>query len=618
MSENKTTRTSYARLWREWLRPYKMVLFFTLFLMALVAGASAGYAKFIEWIIAAFETSNPTVIYWGPAGVIALTSIKGISQYFQNVIQTRVLTRVQVDMQTKMFSSLINMDLDNLQAESPAALASRFSADIALTKAAVMAVIGSISAVLTVIAVFAVMLSIDWAMTLGLILIFMLAFGPVGVVGARVRKLSDSTQKEIAQMTGAVNEGLGGVRMVRTYRLERRLEDASKTVFERLFTLQTGIAKWQASVSPLMEILGGLAVAALLFLVALRMSAGAIDLAGFIGLLTALGVATNPARKLGNSYTAALQGVAAIDRIFGLYDAENTIKDGSFTYPEGEIAKGNIDFEELSFAYPDGYKALQDITLQIPAGETYAFVGRSGAGKSTIFNLLPRLFNPTTGSLKLDGRETSDFTLSALRDQISVVSQDSVLLSGTILENIQFGRQGASLEDCIEAAKSAAAHDFISALPEGYDTVVDPTRAAFSGGEKQRISIARAILRNAPILLLDEPTSALDAASEAAIRDALDRLSEGRTTLVIAHRLSTILDADQIVVMDQGRIVDQGKHDELLQHGGIYADLYNLQFDMSPEVSAQPPRKRGAVARIQSPVISVLRFFGLADSDGPS
>jgi subfamily B ATP-binding cassette protein MsbA len=593
-------------------------LFFTLILMALVAGASAGYAKFIEWVIAAFEIGIPSVIYWGPIGVILLTSIKGLSQYFQTLIQTRILTRMQVEMQGQMFSSLINMDLDNLQAESPAALAARFSADIELSKKAVLAVIGSITAVFTVIAVFAVMLSIDWAMTIGLILIFMLAFGPVGVVGARVRRLADKTQKEIADMTGAVNEGLGGIRMVRTYRLEGRLEAASKAVFERLFKLQTGIVKWQASVSPMMEILGGCAVAALLFLVALRMQSGAIDLAGFIGLLTALGVATNPARKLGNSYTTALQGVAAIDRIFALFDSENTIKDGAFDYPDGEGAIGAISFKDLSFAYPDGYKALHDINLEIPAGDTYAFVGRSGAGKSTIFNLLPRLFNPTFGRLSIDDRDTSDFTLSALRDQISVVSQDSVLLSGTILENIQFGRQGASREDCIAAAKSAAAHDFVSALPDGYDTVVDPTRAAFSGGEKQRLSIARAILRDAPILLLDEPTSALDAASEAAIREALDTLSEGRTTLVIAHRLSTILDADQIVVMDQGRIMDQGKHDELLERGGIYADLYNLQFDLSPEVAAVPARKRRGVARIQSPVVKVLRFFGLADNDAPN
>ena len=618
MSDTKSARATYARLWRDWLRPHKMVLFFTLFLMALVAIASAGYAKFIEWVIAAFEMGIPSVIFWGPIGVILLTSIKGLSQYFQTLIQARILTRMQVEMQGQMFSSLINMDLDNLQAESPAALASRFSADIDLTKRAVMAVIGSITAVFTVIAVFAVMLSIDWAMTIGLILIFMLAFGPVGVVGARVRRLSDKTQKEIAQMTGAVNEGLGGIRMVRTYRLEKRLETASRSVFERLFDLQTGIVKWQASVSPLMEILGGFAVAALLFLVALRMSAGAIDLAGFIGLLTALGVATNPARKLGNSYTTALQGVVAIDRIFTLFDSENTIKDGPFEYPEGEIAKGAISFDHLNFSYPDGYQALFDVNLDIPAGQTFAFVGRSGAGKSTIFNLLPRLFNPTSGSLKIDDRDTSEFTLSALRNQISVVSQDSTLLSGTILENIQFGRESASRDECIAAAKSAAAHDFISTLPNGYDTIIDPTRSAFSGGEKQRLSIARAILRNAPILLLDEPTSALDAASEAAIRTALDTLSDGRTTLVIAHRLSTILDADQIVVMDQGRIVDQGKHDELLTRGGIYADLYNLQFDLSPEIAAQPARKRGTVARIQSPVVKVLRFFGLADNDAPN
>ena len=351
-----------------------------------------------------------------------------------------------------------------------------------------------------------------------------------------------------------------------------------------------------------------------MLLVALRMQVGAIDLAGFIGLLTALGVATNPARKLGGAYASALQGIAALERVYELFDTPNKIKDGSFSYSGNEKSEGNLIFSDVDFTYPDGYQALHNINLNIEAGKSYAFVGRSGAGKSTIFNLLSRLFDSTKGQISLDGRSLLDYKVSTLRDQISVVSQDSILLTGTVLDNIGFGREGASREDCISAAKAAAANTFIAKLKDGYDTKIDPSKIKFSGGEKQRLSIARAILRDSPILLLDEPTSALDAQSENQIRKALDELSKNRTTLIIAHRLSTILDADQIIVMDQGKIVDQGTHAELLERGGIYAELFNLQFDMSPKNTSEK-RNRSFSGTNKSnwsnPLFRLSKFLGL-------
>ena len=513
-----------------------------------------------------------------------------------------------------MFNSLVHMDLANLLAESPAALATRFSADIELIRGSTNSILGSITAILTIIATFGVMLSIDWTLTISLIFIFLLAFGPVGIVGAKVRKISVSTQKEIAHMTETVNEGLAGIRMVRTYRLEKRLSESAFATFERLFKLRLSIVKWQSSVSPLMEILGAIAIGLLLLLVALRMQVGAIDLAGFIGLLTALGVATNPARKLGGAYASALQGIAALERVYELFDTPNKIKDGSFSYSGNEKSEGNLIFSDVDFTYPDGYQALHNINLNIEAGKSYAFVGRSGAGKSTIFNLLSRLFDSTKGQISLDGRSLLDYKVSTLRDQISVVSQDSILLTGTVLDNIGFGREGASREDCISAAKASAANAFITKLKDGYDTKIDPSKIKFSGGEKQRLSIARAILRDSPILLLDEPTSALDAQSENQIRKALDELSKNRTTLIIAHRLSTILDADQIIVMDQGKIVDQGTHAELLARGGIYAELFNLQFDMSPKNDSEK-RNRSFSGTNKSnwsnPLFRLSKFLGL-------
>ena len=621
---NKTEKTSlnarqaYERLWREWLAPHWAKLLIALFFMLIVALATAGYAKFMEWVIAALESKSFAVIWWGPLGIIALTLTKGIGHYSQQIVQNKILSRVQAEMQKHMFDRLVYMDLAHLLAEAPAALATRFSADIELVRQASVIVFGSVRDILTLIAAIVVMLSIDWAMAIGLVLVFALAFGPIGIAGVRIRRISVDTQGEIAHMTGRVNEGLSGIRMVRTYQLEERLKSTSNDVFEKLFGLRVALVKWQALVTPMIEVLAGVAIALLLFLVAMRMQSDAIDLAGFIGLITALGVATNPARKLGGAYAVALQGMAALERVYALYDAENDISDGEFVYADGIRPIGKIEFNKVGFVYPDGYRALHDIDLIIDAGKTYAFVGRSGAGKSTVFNLLPRLFDATQGSICIDGRNITDHELTSLRNQISVVSQDSVLLSGTILENISFGREGSDREACIIAAKAAAADGFISKLPDGYDTWISPSKASFSGGERQRLSIARAILRDAPILMLDEPTSALDAQSESAIRQALNVLSEGRTTLVIAHRLATIMDADQIVVMDQGRIVDQGTHEELLGNGGIYTELYNLQFNMTEENDLERrPRSFAGSNRRFGLMEKIGRFMGIGNPTDP-
>ncbi|MEO1563986.1 MAG: ABC transporter ATP-binding protein, partial [Pseudomonadota bacterium] len=454
------------------------------------------------------------------------------------------------------------------------------------------------------------MLSVDALMTVGLLFVFGLAFGPVGVIGARIRRISKDTQGQIGNMTSAVHEGLSSIRMVRTYRLEHQLQQSSDEVFERLRSLRLKMVRWQAGASPLVEIMGGLAVAVLLILVTGRLQSGAIDIAAFVGLLTALGVITSPARRLGVSYASALAGLAALDRIFTLYDTQNTITGGAFEYEGKDRAQGALRFENVSFDYPDGYRALDGVSLDITAGQTVAFVGRSGAGKSTIFNLIPRLYDVTDGQITLDERPITDFTLAELRDQISVVSQESVLLNATVIQNIRFGREAATDDECIAAAKAASAHDFIEALPDGYQTPIDPTQHSFSGGERQRLSIARAILRDAPILLLDEPTSALDAESEAAIREALKELEKGRTTLVIAHRLSTILHSDQIVVLDKGQVADTGTHDELLKRGGIYAELFNLQFQSAPKRRRRFLRQSDASLMEKTPMGRVLRFFG--------
>jgi len=567
----------YKRLWRHWLKRYRRALALGFLGMLISALASAGYAKALQWIIDAFEAGTRDVIWWGPILMLVLTSSKGLGTWLFQVKSNGALVLTETDLQRKMHEKLVFADLAQLQGESPTALSTRFTSDIMLVRQTVMQIFGGISAVLILLATVAVMLSIDWVITLTLVAVFSLAVYPVNRIGARIHIVSRDTQDDLALMTGEISESLGSIRMARSYQLEPYLLRTAGKVFDRLLGLKMRLIQLQAQLSPIMESLSGAAIAVLLVVVSWRLTNGTTTLANFMALMAGFGVISQPARNLGKTFAMAKQGEAALNRIFEILDLQGKIEDPPqpVAMPEG---KGAISFHAVGFTYPDGKQALHDISLEVPAGAMVAFVGRSGAGKSTVFNLLPRLFDVTEGRIEIDGVDIRHVTQSDLRGGIASVSQNSVLLSGSIKQNIGFGRVDASLTEIKAAAKAAAADGFISALPQGYDTPVAAAASTLSGGEKQRISIARAVLRNAPILLLDEPTSALDAESEAVIKSALAELSKGRTTLVIAHRLATIRDADMIVVLDKGRIVETGNHEELLASGGIYAELFRLQF----------------------------------------
>lgn len=567
----------YKRLWRDWLKRYKAILLLAFLGMIGGALASAGYAKGMQWIIDGFQMRDPDVIWWGPLLMIFLSSSKGFSTWLFKVNSSSALVRAETDLQKSMHEKLVFADLALVQGESPTALSTRFTADILLVRQSVMQIFTGVSAVLILVATVIVMLSIDWVITLTLIAVFSLAVWPVNRVGGRLHVVSRETQDDLALMTGEISEALGSIRMARSYQLEPYLLRSARSIFDRLLALKMRLIRLEARLSPIMESLSGLAIAALLVVVAWRLSNGTTTLANFMALMAGFGVISQPARNLGKTFAMAKQGEAALDRVFEILDLQSHINDPAqpLDMPAG---KGAISFQEVGFSYPDGKQALEGISLEVPAGATVAFVGRSGAGKSTIFNLLPRLYDVSSGVIEADGVDIRAVSQGDLRSRIALVSQDSVLLSGTIGQNIGFGRQGAGQDEIEAAAKAAAAHGFISALPQGYETPVAAASSTLSGGEKQRISIARAMLRDAPILLLDEPTSALDAESEAVIKQALDVLSKGRTTLVIAHRLATIRDADMIVVLDQGRIIETGNHEELLAKGGIYAELFRLQF----------------------------------------
>lgn len=572
---------AYSRLWRVWVVRHWPQIALALAVTVIYALASAAMVRMTVWLVDAFQAQDASVIAVAPWVVIAVTVTRGASLYGQAVLTNRALATIEADMQRSMFGALLDADLARMQAEAPAAYAARFTADVDLVRIVMQQIATGAVNVATIAGAFGQMLLIDWQMTLGVMGIFAIAMLPISQIGTRLNRIARATQAQIAAMTAQVNEGLAGARLAKTYRLEGYLTQMAAEAFGTLRRLKIRTMNTRAAIDPVLEILGGIALAGLIGFVGWRIAEGTNSIGDFSGFLAGLAIASQPLRKLGNLYGGMMQGLAALERIYGLMDTVDTVTDRPGARPLPP-SKGAIRFEGVRFAYPDGTTALDGVDLDIPPGTTVALVGRSGAGKTSLFNLIPRLYDPTEGRVTLDGHDLREVTLASLRDQIALVSQDAMILSDTVAANIGFGRPGATQAEIEAAAKAASAHDFISALPKGYDTWLGPEGASsaggLSGGERQRLAIARAVLRDAPVLLLDEPTSALDAENEAHIRAALARLSAGRTTFVIAHRLATVQGSDMICAMDRGRIVEVGSHAELISRGGLYADLHRLQF----------------------------------------
>ena len=381
-------------------------------------------------------------------------------------------------------------------------------------------------------------------------------------------------------MTSLLAETLQGARMVKAYQLEAAETARTRTAFDGLYSRLVGLLTGRAKIDPILEVVGGLAVGGVVALAGWRVANGQLQVGDVIAFITTLILLVQPVRGIGTLNAVTQEALAAAERVLTLLDRPRLVADMPGAADLGDV-KGDVTFDSVGFAYDtaaeDGPPALAGVDFTARRGETVALVGPSGAGKSTVINLLPRFFDVTAGRISIDGTDIGSVTLDSLRRNVALVGQEAVLFDDTIAANIAFGRPAATHDEIVAAAKAAAAHDFITALDGGYEAQVGAMGNRLSGGQRQRISIARAMLKDAPILLLDEATAALDAESEQQVQAALARLQAGRTTLVVAHRLSTIRDADQILVMDGGGIVERGTHDELLAMKGLYARLVSLQ-----------------------------------------
>jgi subfamily B ATP-binding cassette protein MsbA len=571
------TRGLLLRMWRDWMRPHWPALATILVLVGVLAGASSLYPVVIKSAFDAFEQQNKRLVQLIPFIVIVVTAVKGGAMWAQAVLTNRVVTRIEADMQSALYGHLIEADLARLSRETPAALTQRFTTDFTYVREGLTRLSTVfLRDVATAVALVCVMLWIDWEVALAALVVLPIVAPAISSLGRKLRRTAHSTQEQTGIMAGMVTESLAGVRVAKAYGMEGRLKERAARTFEEIRRLKMKAANQRARLDPLLEVAGGLAVAGVLVFIGWRIVKGQTTIGDFTGFVTALLLAAQSMRALGNLSAVLQEAAAALARFYAVIDETPTVLDRPGAPPIA-ISAGEIAFRHVSFAYGGGSAALSEVELVVPGGRMTALVGRSGSGKSTLMSLVPRLFDPTGGVVAIDGQDLRAVTLESLRRKVAMVSQDVVLFDDTVAANIAIGRPGASREEIADAARAAAAHDFIARLPQGYDTPVGDRGMRLSGGERQRVSLARAILKDAPILLLDEATSALDSESERIVQDALTRLARGRTSLVIAHRLSTVRAADLIVVLDDGRVAESGSHDELLARGGIYAKLHRLQ-----------------------------------------
>ena len=555
---------------RDEVRPHVRRLALAAGCMVVVAATTAAYAYMMEPVLnEVFANKNRDMLVVLPLIVVAIFVVKGLAGYGQAVLMNQVSQRIIADLQTRMFAHLMRADLAFYHDTATGTLISRFTNDVNLLRAAVStALTGIVKELLTLVFLVGVMIYQQWALALIACVIFPIAILPVVKIGKRMRKVSARTQTHVGRFTALLDETFRGARHVKAYGMEAYETGRAKDVVEELYTLICKAMRTRALASPIMENLGGVAIAVVIFYGGWQVIDGTTTTGAFFSFITALLLAYQPMKTLANLNANLQEGLAAAQRIFELLDTAPGIADRADARPLA-IEAGAIVFDDVRFAYGDAAPALNGVTLEVPAGRTAALVGPSGAGKSTILNLIPRFYDV--------GEDLRDVTIASLRGAIGLVSQEVSLFNDTVRANIAYGRAGASDRDIRAAAEAAAAAGFIEALPDGYETIVGEHGVKLSGGQRQRIAIARAMLKNAPILLLDEATSSLDSESERLVQAALDRLKTGRTTLVIAHRLSTVTDADIIYVVEDGRVVEQGSHGELLARNGLYARLFAIQ-----------------------------------------
>ena len=571
--------TRYRRL-LTYVLPYRRRLAAAI-LCSVAVSATTGYAALLvkpilDEIFLARDTSRLVLF---PLLVMLLYIARGFLLYGQAYLMRSVGQRVIRDLRQEMFSHLQGLPMTYFNRQHTGVLMSQIMHDVTLIERAVTeAVSTGLRQGLTLLALIGVAVYRDWVLATWALLVLPFAWLCIVQLGRALRRLSRRAQEHVGALNALVAEVLGNIRVVKGFGRERYEEARFRRGNEAYYGVMMRSVRTDEMRSPIMEFLAAVGVAAVIWYGGSQVVAGTTTPGTFFSFLTAIFMIYEPVRRLSRINNTIQTALAAAARVFGLLDTPGEAVQGDGKPALPPMRRG-LAFNGVSMRYdPAGAPALDNVSLEVPAGSVVALVGASGAGKTTLVHLIPRFYEPEQGCITIDGQDIRDVSLASLRAQVGIVSQDVALFDDTVRRNILYGDPQAGEDRVMTAARAAFAHDFVMQLPEGYDTRVGEGGVKFSGGEKQRLAIARALLRDAPILILDEATSALDSASERMVQQALENLLKDRTTFVIAHRLSTVRHADLIVVLHEGRIVEQGCHDDLLAASGPYRRLYDLQF----------------------------------------
>lgn len=575
-------RAPYLRRMVGYLMPYVWPYFIGALVCMVLYSATNGVMPFLVRFVFddLFAARNASMLRILPLAIIATFLARGILEYGSTYLTQYVGHRIVADMRNQTNARIQSLSLDFFNREQTGTILSRVSNDVfligfSLTETAASVLRDSLSLVVLIVVAFWQ----DWILSLIAFVAFPASVLPIVRLSKKLRRFARKRQVSLGRLTALLQESVQGNRVVKAFGMEAYERQRFAAECEALFQLAMKVVRIRAFTSPMLEILASFGIAGVVLYGGHSVISGGRTQGTFLAFLTALFLLYDPFRKLGRANTVVQQGLAAADRVFDLLDTVPSVRDKSDAAALCGVERG-IELDDVYFTYGEG-PVLRGVTLTIRRGEVVALVGPSGGGKSTLADLMLRFYDVTGGAIRIDGIDLRDMTMASLRAHIALVTQHTFLFNDTVRNNIAYGSIERSQRAIEEAAKAACAHEFICALPDGYDTMIGELGLRLSGGQRQRLAIARALLKNAPILVLDEATSALDNESERLVQQALDTLMRGRTTLVIAHRLSTIRSADRIVVLVDGKIVEQGTHEQLLELNAEYRKLHDLQFASS-------------------------------------
>ena len=578
LQQNIKSSKVIKRLLLNHVKPYKKEVFVAIFFMVVVAACAAAVVWLtkpaIDKILVDRDKYMLVVI---PLVMLGVYVIKGIAEYFQGYMIKYVGQKILTDMQIQMYEHLLSADLSYIQSQSSGRLISRFTNDIILMRGAVSnLLVGCAKYFLSVLFLIIIMFTLEPFLSIFVFLAFPMAIYPIQKLGRRMRKVTSDAQEELSNYTARLDETFQSIKIIKSFAAEKIESTRAKEITAKILAFYKRAAMLDSLTSPVMEILCGLAIACVLWYGGFRVISGHMTIGELFTFIAAFVSAYRPFKSLVSLNVNLQEGISAANRIFNILDTKPLIQDNEKAL-KPNFACPEIIFEKISLRF-GSKEAIKFVDLKIEKAKTYAIVGKSGSGKTSLANLLVRFYDPTEGRVLINSCDVKDISLNYLRNQIAMVAQDTILFDASIADNIAYGNLTATREDIINAAKQSDADEFIQKLADGYDTIIGVGGSTLSGGQKQRLAIARAFLKNSSIMLFDEATSALDSESEQSIVHSLSKLRQGKTTLVITHRLASIVDADQIIVMKNGAIEEQGNHELLINLKGEYYKLYNKQL----------------------------------------